>query len=147
MALTKILVACDFSEPASRALNLALDISKGMGARLEVAHVHPEIYDGRGEGAAGLPWPAEGETERYLHSVEDELRKAVRERDPDAAETAVYHVRKGDPAREMLALAKELGVDLICVGSTGKGLVERVFLGSMSQTVLRESAVPVLVVR
>jgi nucleotide-binding universal stress UspA family protein len=42
---------------------------------------------------------------------------------------------------------KEIGADLVIIGSTGKGAVERFMLGSASQTVLRESPVPVLVVR
>jgi nucleotide-binding universal stress UspA family protein len=146
MAFSKILVACDFSDPAARALGIALDFSQRLGAKLEVAHVHPELYDGRADVAAGIPWPAPGQTERYLRFVEDELRATVRAKDNAAAETSGYHVLRGDPAKQLIALARELNADLICLGSTGKGAVERVFLGSVSQRVLRESTVPVLVV-
>jgi nucleotide-binding universal stress UspA family protein len=146
MAFTKILVACDFSAPASHGLDMALVLAKALGAKLEVVHVHPEPYDGRGDAAVtGVSWPAPGQAERYLRFIEDELRRVVREKDPEAAEKVVYHALRGNPAGKVLDLAKEIGADLICVGSTGKGAVERIMLGSTSQTLLRESLVPVLV--
>jgi nucleotide-binding universal stress UspA family protein len=39
-----------------------------------------------------------------------------------------------------------VNADVICLGSTGKGAVERVLLGSVSQSVVRASPIPVITV-
>jgi nucleotide-binding universal stress UspA family protein len=56
-------------------------------------------------------------------------------------------VRRGDPAEEILAAARELLVDVICLGARGRGRVAGALLGSVSSAVLRGSAVPVVVWR
>ena len=62
-----------------------------------------------------------------------------------AGKLSCYALR-GDPVKRIEELAKELGADVVCVGATGKGAVARVMLGSISQALLRTSAIPVLVV-
>jgi nucleotide-binding universal stress UspA family protein len=53
----------------------------------------------------------------------------------------------GDPAAIICHVAGELAVDVIIVGSHGKGFVSRVLLGSVSEYVMRHAPCPVLVVR
>jgi nucleotide-binding universal stress UspA family protein len=53
----------------------------------------------------------------------------------------------GDPARTILEYADEEGFDQIVIGSHGRHGVARVLLGSVAETVLRRSRVPVVVVR
>jgi nucleotide-binding universal stress UspA family protein len=57
------------------------------------------------------------------------------------------HARFGKPAEEILAVAGELGADLILVGSHDRTGLERMLLGSTSATVVRQAACPVLVIR
>jgi len=52
----------------------------------------------------------------------------------------------GEPAKEILATAKEGDFSLIVMGSTGKGLVKGVLLGSVSNEVTRHADVPVLLI-
>jgi len=146
MSFQRILVACDFSAPASRALAYAYGLSQKLGSALEVVHVHPELYDARGDATLGLPWPSTEQTDRYLRFLNEELKRTLQGVAPELAEKARCHILRGEPVRRILALAEELGADLICVASTGKNGVERVLMGSVSQSLLRESAVPVLVV-
>lgn len=146
MTFNRMLVACDFSEPSERGLRFAIELARKLGAKLDVVHVHPELYGGRGDVAAGLPWPDEQQTERYMRFLQGELHEAVRAVDAEAAKAAGYHVLRGEPQLRVLGLAKELGADVICLGSSGKGALDRLLLGSVSQAVLRESPVPVLVV-
>jgi nucleotide-binding universal stress UspA family protein len=62
--------------------------------------------------------------------------------------TSVDHrVETGDPAALICTVAKEIGADVIVVGSHGKGFLSRVLLGSVSEYVTRHAPCPVLVVR
>jgi nucleotide-binding universal stress UspA family protein len=58
----------------------------------------------------------------------------------------VRHVVRGNPVRRIEALAEQLGASCICIGSTGKGAVQRLLLGSVSQSIVRTSRIPVLTV-
>lgn len=57
------------------------------------------------------------------------------------------HARIGMAAEEILSLAREIGADLIIVGSKGRSAVARVLLGSVSERVVREAGCPVEVAR
>jgi nucleotide-binding universal stress UspA family protein len=57
------------------------------------------------------------------------------------------HLRIGEVDLEIVALAEELGVDLIVTGSRGLGGVRRALMGSVSDSVVRHAHCPVLVVR
>jgi nucleotide-binding universal stress UspA family protein len=146
MAFKTLLVAHDFSEPSSRALALAAELAQKLAATLHVVHVHPDVYDGHGEPALGIPWPTAGQEERYLRFLDGELAHAVASVAPEQAEFAKRHIVRGDPVKRILALAAEVGADLVCVGSTGRGGVERVLLGSTSQSLLRQIRRPILTV-
>jgi nucleotide-binding universal stress UspA family protein len=147
MLAKKILVAHDFSDPSNRALAFASDLAAPLGAQVEVLHVHPDVYDGHSDPSLGLPWPAPEQVERYMRFLDTELERAVSAvLGPEAAREVKRHVVRGEPAKRIAASAKELGADMICLGSTGKGAVERVLLGSVSQRILRTAEVPVLTV-
>lgn len=146
MTMQKILVAHDFSDGSSRALAFAAQLAQDTGAQLALAYVHPDVYDGRGDPSLTLPAALPGQGERFLRFLEEELRRVAK---PicraDQGELEV-HVRRGDPAKQIERVAEECGADVICLGATGKGAVQRVLLGSVSQYVLRSASVPVLLV-
>lgn len=54
---------------------------------------------------------------------------------------------KGNPAKEILNFAEKQKVDIIVVGSLGKSGVQSFLLGNVSEKILRNSKIPVLVVR
>lgn len=59
-------------------------------------------------------------------------------------ETAVVY---GDPAEELIRFAQQEEIDVIVIGSTGKGFLKRKFLGSVSHKVVRDAKCSVYVVR
>jgi nucleotide-binding universal stress UspA family protein len=146
MKPNRILVAHDFSEPSNRALRFATSLASQIGAKVEVVHVMPDVYDGRGELELALPATLPGQGERYMTFLQEELTRAVGLAVPELVEKLPCHALRGDPVKRIEELAKELGADVLCVGATGKGAVARVLLGSISQLLLRSSQVPVLVV-
>ena len=63
----------------------------------------------------------------------------------DMSYTSSYRV--GHAAEEILNAAKKGKVDLIVMGSRGRGAIGSLLLGSVAQTILSASEVPVMVVR
>lgn len=53
----------------------------------------------------------------------------------------------GDPAEELLEVAKAQGADLVVVGSRSKNFLQEIFLGSVAKEVIRKAAIPVLIER
>lgn len=56
-------------------------------------------------------------------------------------------VLKGHPVEKIVSFAEDNNIDMIIVGSLGKGGYDRFVLGSVSEKVVRHAKVPVLVVR
>ncbi|GBD92374.1 universal stress protein family protein [bacterium BMS3Abin04] len=56
-------------------------------------------------------------------------------------------VKEGDPPREIAKIAEEEKVSLIVVGEKGESALEQLFLGSTAGKIVRDSPVPVLVVK
>lgn len=57
------------------------------------------------------------------------------------------HIRSGDAADELLALAAELGCDHIIMGSRGLGAISGLMLGSVTRKVLHLATIPVTCVK
>jgi len=62
-------------------------------------------------------------------------------------QVAQVHPKEGLPDAEIVALAEDLGVGLIVMGSRGLGGIRRALMGSVSDAVVRHAHCPVLVMR
>ncbi len=88
--------------------------------------------------------------ERELSEERAPARDAVEEGLAAAAKQGVeadFEIVEGDPAEELLRLARSRGADLVVVGSRGLGVLAGALLGSVSRAVLHGADGPVLVVR
>jgi nucleotide-binding universal stress UspA family protein len=126
-----VLWATDFSPDAGVALRYALSVAEKSRAELIAMHVQ--------EGASGRRALA-------TRRVKERIRGAVAlaggaERGADAV------VATGSAAGEILALARARAVDLVVLGASGTGALQRLLFGSTVMAVVRQSACPVLVVR
>jgi universal stress protein E len=135
-----VLCPVDFSENARGALRYGAAIASHLGARLTLLAVNDPLLVEATQLAAGSD-----------HLVEN----TVREVDAFCRETfdgklqAVGDVRlevaAGKPAAEILRISRERRSDLIVIGSHGSTGFRKLFFGSTTERVLRETTVPVLV--
>lgn len=56
-------------------------------------------------------------------------------------------IKQGDPRKEILNVAKEEKSDLIIMGSTGKGMIDRLLIGSVSEFIMNHSSCDVLITK
>ncbi len=139
--MRRILVAVDGSDPSQKAAQLAADIAARFGAKLTLAYVVPRLL---------LPPDVYGLT---LADVEREHRAYAEKLVADAlvrlGEPGVAtdtQVLFGSPAETLADAALAADVDLVVVGSRGRGAVARTLLGSVSDRIVHISPKPVLVV-
>lgn len=128
--VTRVLAATDGSGVSYRAVAHALGLASELGTELVVEHVleYPEQVE-------------EKRSEGFLKGVIDKIEL------PAPPPRVRYVMDVGNAATRILARAKEEGVGLICMGSHGRGVVERMFVGSVSRRVAIESPTSVLVVK
>jgi len=141
-----VVVAYDFSNGGMVVLERAVDLA--CRAPQHVLHflvvIDPKL------GVASVPH--EGKIDyQYAEQVQTELtaviRAAFEARDAEQAVHFFVHTRIGSPAEEILLTARDVGADMIIVGSHGRTGVKRMLLGSVSERVVREAECPVIVAR
>jgi nucleotide-binding universal stress UspA family protein len=137
---SKILVAADNSEYASRAFDYAAKLSRLTGARISIVHVISPPVAAEGISFAELAELQKKEGEQLLAKlkVRAEMQFGIK---------AEGILEKGNPSKVILTTAKDTGADLIVVGSSGIGGVKELLLGSVSHTVSNHATCPVLIVK
>jgi nucleotide-binding universal stress UspA family protein len=140
----RILCPVDFSDLSKAALHYAATLAKCSGARLTVLyadHFEPPPYFIEG-GLEALKAQYR-EAERYARKHLERFVKGVL----GPAEGLELLVVEGLPADAIRNTAAGSGSDLIVMGTHGRGGLNRLMLGSVTERVLRESRIPVLAVR
>lgn len=131
---SNILFPTDFSEITERALNCLGKIATETKCPVTILHVLEEK-------------PADEATakrrEEDCHSLLD--AKKHRLEAFGGAEVGI-ELAAGEPAKEIIARAKEGSFSLIVMGNQGKGFMKELFLGSISSVVARHAGVPVLLI-
>ena len=137
-----VVVAYDFSETADVALDRAVDLA--CRAPDHVLHFIAAIDPHRGFGGEAVDY-------HYAERVQDDLLERLRAifaaRAPKEEIHFFVHARIGTAAEEILDLAKEVGADMIIVGSHGRTGVRRVLLGSVSEQIVRGAKCAVIIAR
>lgn len=132
LGLARILVATDFSPPATKALAYARMLAEQCGASVAVLHAVPPVLHVEKPNAAELAREGEAKARKHFEKIE-----------PQVDEVCIVH---GDPVDSIVQVVKKKKVDLIVVGSRGLGGWRGWLLGSVAQRVLQTAPCPVLVV-
>jgi nucleotide-binding universal stress UspA family protein len=136
---SRVLIPTDFSEHSLRAAQAAVALLS-RPAHLILAHV---MWPG--EEAEAFPSLTEWR-HTYQQGAEARLREIGGQLRGELRHTVESIVVSGDPADEILSLARRLNVDLIAAGSHGYGFVGRLVMGSVSTQLLRGGFCPVMIV-
>ncbi len=141
VGIRNVLIATDFSQFSDRALRFGLELARSFGAEAYVVSVvqqdavmlaGPEAYVA-----------ARDATYRDLLGLKEELKKKH-----SYLEGEDYHLLmlEGEAAQAVLDFARERKIDLIVVGTHGRGGLGKMVLGSVAERIFRQSPVPVLTI-
>ena len=135
-----VLVAFDASSEAQLALAHAVAMAQVYRAKVALVAVVPP--------PPLLSWQAPGGMRGIHEAEQEELEKALREAADGVPDdlSVTTQLLDGDPARELLRLAGEGDFDVIVMGSRGRGRVTAALLGSVSNRVMHDADVPVIVI-
>ena len=144
IALKKILVPTDFGEAADAALTYARALAQRFHASIEVLHVADDVAARMFAGEMYVPSEAQKDIEL---AARRQLDERVIDNDVDPITITALIVTSTAPAGTIVQHAKDTNVDLIIMGTHGRGAVAHLLMGSVAERVVRLAPCPVLVVR
>ena len=143
IVLKKILVPTDFSDCSAAAVAYGRGMASVFGAELHLLHVVQDPYT-QPWAAEAFPAPLGDLLEQWEQQAEARLRSLI----PDAeGGSAVIATLIGSPFYEIIRYAGEQKIDLIVIGTHGRGPLGHMLLGSVAKKVVRKAPCPVLTVR
>lgn len=138
----KILIATDGSEYTKNAVDYGIDLAKCTGAKLYAIYVIDTAA------FASIPMDAAWESMYELLNQEgNQAIKYVVEKAESEGLEIEGKLIEGHPADEIIKSSESNAVSLIVMGTLGKSGLDRFLLGSVAEKVVRNSKIPVLVVR
>jgi nucleotide-binding universal stress UspA family protein len=142
-SINRILCPIDFSDFSLDALRHGLVLAQWYSAQLTLLHVYPGSHPLPIEGIKGtVPDFIEADPGQ----VTEEVRRFCAPVLEPSGRSAEFVVKAGDAVKEIRKQAEELPADLLILGTHGRSGFERLFLGSVTEKVLRSTRVPVLTI-
>lgn len=136
-----ILCGTDFSDASYGALGYALRFARISDGHVILTHiVHVPAGDLLGEQAYTLNF---AEAERRARKLLAEVHEKRLEGYPNCE----LRVDIGDPAEQIINLARERKADLIITATHGRSGLSHLIMGSVAEKIIRHAPCPVLVVR
>lgn len=141
MRLTTIAVATSLSPDSDGVVRGALDLARAARGRLQLVHVVPAVA------SAFVPlgdWSPEAEDRRRQDDAGHALREQMLRLGLEARDVRGWTISVGVPGTAIVQAARRAGADLLVLGAA-EG--QQVTLGSVAEAVLRESPIPILLMR
>ena len=141
MQISRILVAIDESNFTDKTLGLAHDLAKTLKANLAIVNViDPAIV---AIGADSVVYPMEQMVD--LKAASESLIKRVKQQLGNDVPVFDFIVN-GKPSEEIVTIANQWNADLIIMGTHGRTGLMHLIMGSVTESVIRHTNIPVLVV-
>jgi nucleotide-binding universal stress UspA family protein len=145
LSIKSVLVPTDFSEASETALSYGKAMAEAFGASLHLVHVMEDLL--------AHAWAAEvyvASAPNLREEIERESRLRLETMLPEPERErlqARVALLSGSPFIEIIRYAKANDIDLIVMGTHGRGPIAHMLLGSVAEKVVRKSPCPVLTVR
>jgi len=145
IALKNILVATDFGEAADAALAYGREMARTFGSTLHVLNVADDVYVRLGGDAYVAVLP---DLQKDLEvAAQKQLDALLIDNDPKPIPVKKAVLTSSATAAAIVQYARDRNIDLIIVGTHGRGAVAHLLMGSVAERVVRTAPCPVLTVR
>jgi nucleotide-binding universal stress UspA family protein len=141
--LKKILWATDFSDEAQEALLYADAFAKAFKASIVALHVVPDFSPALYDAAYAI----REDLVRRLNFIKGEEEKKLLTLKKAKGIPFKVIVKEGSASKTIIEVAEQEKADLIVIGRRGMSAIEKLFIGSVANHVLRNSPVPILVTK
>lgn len=142
IALSRILYPTDFSEVSLNAMKYAKALAQQFDAELHCLHVVDEAYNyWLSLGPDGVPM---GPDPEEVNDAANEKIKAFEAEYLEDMPRRVVSIVRGHPFVEIIQYAKRENIDLIVIGTHGRGAIAHALVGSVAEKVVRKAPCPVL---
>ena len=141
--IKKILWPTDFSDEAKEAFLYASAFAEIFKAKIVALHVIPDISPALYDAALVV----KGELAKRVAFVKKETQKKFDSLKKAKNVEFKTLIKEGNAAKKIIETAEEENVDLIVLGRRGLSSVEKLFIGSVANQVLRNSSVPLLLTK
>ena len=146
--IKKIMVAVDFSEYSAQVVDYAGRLAETLGAELIFVNVinqrdvdmvkHVEMYTDKISVKSYVDGLKQDRAEEMLKLLEEKNCTRIPNR---------FVIKKGVPFAELVETAKEERVDMVIMGTKGRGNIAGILMGSQAEKMFRHCPVPLLSIR
>ncbi len=145
----KILLPTDGSKNSERAIKHALSIAKNEQSEIVILNVVDSVY------LTGLPEEEliaqteiilEEESEKILENVKKIIEESPEMEHDESIKITPKTISEGNAADIILKVSEEENIDIVIIASSGKHMLDRFLLGSVTEKVVRHSKIPVMVI-
>jgi nucleotide-binding universal stress UspA family protein len=141
--LKKVLVPTDFSDSARHAFTYGVSFAREYRAELVLLHVVENLTVGYASDL--FPVPMAEVFQEISGYARTELAKLAEEAKQKGVAVGEV-VAQGKPSAEIIRYAADNAVDMIVLGTHGKGMLDQALFGSTTERVVRRAPCPVLTV-
>jgi nucleotide-binding universal stress UspA family protein len=151
MKISKILIGIDDSKYAEYAASYGFDVARTFNAHVGLVHiVEPSIMtETTTDTMTGMPMTGSGIMDAEIMDIQNEQGETIIERTIKkyAKELKITQFNEFGPTADgILSCSKEFKADLIVIGTHSRTGIDRLLMGSVAESIVRNSEVPVLVV-
>ncbi|MGZ3452543.1 MAG: universal stress protein [Polyangiales bacterium] len=139
-----IVVAVELDDTAEACLRTGFELASTLGASLAVVHAHQTDLVAPMIGPSAVVLPVD--VRRIEHDLLADVKHLVDQHAIGSVKVDRVELRSGPAAREIVSFAREVGARFIVMGTHGRRLIARAFLGSVADKVIRTSPITVVAV-